>query len=320
MRQIALLYLFNAASCMLMCGGVQRAYAEETHTLWIGEGASRCERPLPLRVGRQLIFELPYEVKVAAPSAQGLVEVHIAPQLVVVRALESGWGAQAHVGLSLVFQQGGTLYCELTAPRDPSELTPALVHVRLATQRANTLRAALSLIDQRLNERLNKGLNEGLNTPQAPLTELESAVEVELQDKLSALKRSWQAESLLKTLSRHPLTLSQRPPLRAQEGLIYLTLTQRFWLGGQVWLRASLINRSQPTFELESLSLRRTGRADERLVTSPERVAVSADGVEHPFATTLTHAQLYQAGEATAQLVARARDGREVTLALPDEL
>lgn len=308
----------------MVCVGVQRAYPEETHTLWIGEGASRCERPLPLRVGRQLIFELPYEVKVAAPSAQGLVEVHIAPQLVVVRALESGWGAQAHVGLSLVFQQGGTLYCELTAPRDPSEITPALVHVRRATQRAKMLREAVSLIDHHLNHHLNKDLskdfNKRLKGSQAPLTELESAVEVELQDKLSALKRSWQAESLLKSLSRQPLTLSQRPPLRAQEHLIYLTLTQRFWLGGQVWLRASLINRSQPTFELESLLLRRAGSADERLVTSPKRVTVSADGVERPFATTLTHAQLYQASEAPAQLVARARDGREVTLTLPDEL
>ena len=284
--------------------------------IWLSEKQARCPQQIPLSAEGQLLFELPFNVKVAAPTEPSLVQVHIAPQLVVVRVREpKAWGASLGVGLSFVFEQGGTLYCDLTptpqgalklkaTPQEPRNL---VVRVRELEPALKQERAALELLER-----------VALGEPSAQGAEV-SLAERELQQSLERLKAQWLEETLLSELARRPLTLSQAPPIRAQDNLIYVTLTQRFWLQTYTWIRVELINRSQPSFELSELTLEREGRAPHVVTRRPSQLTLPPDAQPRALSLSLPRALLSDHTLAPT-LVFKAKDGRVVRVSLPEEL
>ena len=122
----------------------------------------------------------------------------------------------------------------------------------------------------------------------------------------------------LKLLSAHPVELSEAPPIRAQEHLIYLTLTQRLTLGEERWVRAQLVNRSQPPFTLSTISLKLPNGDVLPVLFEPKALTAQPDGQAQAFAFMLPMSALKNGG-LQPTLSVRSTDDREVSLTLPEE-
>ena len=280
---------------------------EEVLELWIGEGASQCPKSLSLAPDRQLMLELPEEAQVAAPTRQGVLRVHIAPQLVVIEPLNPNrWRDAPPVGLSVVLAGGGRIYCSFAPPAEGAEPPRvSIVRFRVTEPALKARREALSLLKE-AGELSEQGDVDG------PL-----ALQ-EISRSLKELSVAGQERLNLRALSTQALELSRLPPVRAQEGLIYLTLTQRFSLGDRLWVRASLHNRSQPRFELQSLTLTPHGGQPLELNYEPREIIAPPDGRARFLAFSLP-LRVLKSAERPPTLTLNSRDGRSLSLTLPRE-
>ena len=284
----------------------------EVSELWLSETITRCPQPLTLAPNGQLTLELPEDVQVAAPAQRGRLTVHIAPQLVVVQAQDPlRWRGDLIAGLTVILKTGARLYCEFTPPQGPVALqNPTLssvIRFRRPTPFLEAQRAALSLLHQLQAE-------DALGDPL--LSEREQLGLQEVRRGLHNLTRRAHQKLTLEQLSASPISLSPHPPIRAQEGLIYVTLTQRFTMGESLYVRAQLLNRSQPAYQLNALELSLATGDTLSIPFYPRSVTAPPDGVGRYFAFKLPLSAL-KMGEVRPTLSMTSVDGRSLSLSLP---
>lgn len=275
---------------------------------WLSGPHSSCDDPLDFGDERRLTFELPRPALVAAPSRGGALLIDIAPRLVVVRPRDpEGWARGEAVSLSIVLEGEQSLHCRL-APRatEPRARRVERVRVSPLAPHLATRRAALEL--------LRGLLDEAATAPD----ELDHALPTaELSRAARELRGRWERLGALRAFGARELTLTPLPPLRAQEGLIYLTAERLARSDGEVWLRATLESRSQPAFTLKRLELRPHAPQLRPLTLEvwPAEVTARPGEGPQPFSARipLTHAL-------GAHISAIASDGREVSLSLPESL
>ena len=281
---------------------------------WLSGPHSSCDAPLDFGEGGRLTFELPRPALVAAPSRGGALQVNIAPRLVVVRPRDpAGWARERPVSLSIVLEGEQSLHCRL-APRaaEPRALQADRVRVAPLAEHLAARRAALEVVRALLDEVATEG-----DVGAAELATDLALPTAELERAARALRDRWEARGALRVFAARELKVTELPPLRAQEGLIYLTAERLTRAGGEVWLRATLESRSQPSFTLDRLELhpRDARLRPRRLELWPADLTARPGEGARPFAARapLSHAL-------GGELRAVSRDGRAVSLRLPESL
>lgn len=303
----------SSLSLLLFVISLGRATHAEVRELWLSETITRCPEPIELSSSGQLTLELPEEVQVAAPAQRGALIVHIAPQLVVIQPQDPlRWAQRAQVGLTVILKGGGRLYCEFTPPKRPHSPDPRAVSV------LRFRRPAPYLEVQRAALRLLKQAQEGTLSLDPMLSERERIGLQEVQRSLIALQHDAHQKLSLRELSARPLELSERPPVRVQEGLIYLTLTQRFRLGEHLYVRATLMNRSQPSFQISTFELKLPTGDSLPVSFYPQPLTASPDGRPRRFAFLLPISAL-KGSAVQPTLLLTATDGRALSLSLPQD-
>jgi len=297
---------------MTLCA--TRALQAEVRELWLSDTITRCPQPLTLAPTGQLTLELPEDVQVAAPAQRGRLTVHIAPQLVVVQAQDPPrWRGKVVAGLTVILKTGGRLYCEFTPPQGPvAHHTPApssVIRFRRPAPFLETQRAALALLNQ---------LQEASSRSDPLLSEREELGFQEVRRALTNLQRSAHRQLTLERLSADPVSISPHPPIRAQEGLIYLTLTQRVTMGEALYVRAQLMNRSQPAYQLSELKLNLATGETLSLPFYPRNLSAPPDGVGRHFAFEIPLSALKRS-EVRPTLSVTSVDGRSLSLSLPED-
>lgn len=208
-----------------------------------------CESPIALYEGERMILQLPSEVRVAIPSKDGLIDVFLSEQMVVVNPTSHSLRKEQderRVTLTFELASGATFICTFELLSRAELLDPhatiELIKVRKTNERLNAERSAIELIERALHEDRSDRKGESTQLQSTPLNEILSSWRDRVKD-----------QALQELLSAHDFRVSSSTPLRAQDHLIYVTIERAIISRSQLYLRARLQNRSQDPFELISI-------------------------------------------------------------------
>lgn len=310
------------ASISMWTGGLSNSSYAEVLELWLNNTMTHCPEPILLTSKGQVTLEFPEDIQVAAPAEQGYLQVHIAPQLVVVQPNPPDrWKPTTKVGLSVILKGGGRLYCEFYAPNSMNT-TFTSPSIEEPSQKIKTIRFSRTSVFVHTQRAALEMIRKAHNMDQAQdalLNQDQRLAQQELKEALQAFQQIVYQKLLLQNLAQHPIKLSSQSPLRAQEGLIYLTIHQQFSLGNQLYLRASLLNRSQPLYEVESFKVILPTGTERSIKTEPQKLKIPPNSKAIYFAFQLPLSDL-KASPVQPTLLLTSSDGRQLSLSLPIDL
>ena len=204
------------------------------HTVYLRSSAEAVDEPFALTFDRRLTVVCPGTIRLAVPGSPDVIGVTVKDKIAVVTLVDSDFVRHERPGtnLTLILTDGTVVTLLLSVAARPQEMTTELVTLVPGPELAQADRsAALAWL---------KRWAAGEDVP----PELERALAPAGEHLQSRIE-----SALLTRLAANGAEIVPRPG-RAQTHFIYLTGDRVVLLGDAAYLRLTVTNRSQPTFNI----------------------------------------------------------------------